>query len=145
MDRPHARPLKIGLTVLPFEDPAGLGHRWTTLRAVAQRAEAVGFDSLWIPDHPMATGSATWTHLAAMAEATKRVRLGPLVACVAYANPVIVARAVADLDLISGGRAVLGLGSGDMPHEFAQMGSSTRPQKCGRRRSRKRFRSSRRC
>ena len=69
----------------------------------------------------MATGSATWTHLAAFATATERIRLGPLVACTAYTNPYVIARAIADIDLLSGGRAVLGLGSGDMPHEFAQM------------------------
>ncbi|MGI8475617.1 MAG: LLM class flavin-dependent oxidoreductase [Thermomicrobiales bacterium] len=97
------------------------------LRAFAQAVDDLGFDSLWIPDHPMATGSATWTHLAAMAEATRRVRLGPLVACVPYANPVVTARAAADLDLISGGRALLGLGSGDAPWEFAQLGAPWGP------------------
>lgn len=45
-----------------------------------------------------------------------------MVACVRYTNPAVLARAAADIDLLSGGRAVLGLGSGDMPHEFAQMG-----------------------
>lgn len=95
---------------------------WPVLRAFGQAVEGLGFDSLWLSDHPMVAGSATWTHLAALAEATRRVRLGPLVACVAYGNPVIVARASADLDLISGGRAVLALGSGNVPWEFAQLG-----------------------
>jgi len=95
---------------------------WPVLRAFGQAVDELGFDSLWLSDHPMMAGSATWTHLAALAEATRRVRLGPLVACVSYANPVIVARAAADLDLISGGRALLGLGSGNVPGEFAQLG-----------------------
>ncbi|MDQ3656816.1 MAG: LLM class flavin-dependent oxidoreductase [Chloroflexota bacterium] len=95
---------------------------WGATRAFVQAIEGYGFDSLWIPDHPMVTGSATWTHLAAFATVTERIRLGPLVACAAYANPVVIARAIADIDLLSGGRALLGLGSGDMPHEFAQMG-----------------------
>lgn len=95
---------------------------WGATRAFVQAIEGYGFDSLWVPDHPMATGSATWTHLAAFATVTERIRLGPLVACVSYANPVVLARATADIDLISAGRAVLGLGSGDMPHEFGQMG-----------------------
>ena len=92
------------------------------LRAFGQAVDDLGFDSLWLSDHPMVAGSATWTHLAALADATRRVRLGPLVACVSYANPVLVARAAADLDLISGGRALLGLGSGNVPSEFAQLG-----------------------
>lgn len=95
---------------------------WPVLRAFGQAVEGLGFDSLWLSDHPMVAGSATWTHLAALAEATRRVRLGPLVACIPYVNPVIVARATADLDLISGGRALLGLGSGNVPPEFAQLG-----------------------
>lgn len=95
---------------------------WPVLRAFGQAVEGLGFDSLWLSDHPILTGSTTWTHLAALAEATRRVRLGPLVANVSYANPVILARAAADLDLISGGRALLGLGIGNIAPEFAQLG-----------------------
>jgi len=102
---------------------------WPVLRAFGQAAEDLGFDSLWLSDHPMAAGSATWTHLAALADATRRIRLGPLVANVSYANPVILARAAADIDLISGGRAVLGLGSGNFPGEFAQLGLPWQPAK----------------
>ncbi len=95
---------------------------WPVLRAFGQTIDDLGFDSLWLSDHPMMAGSATWTHLAALADVTRRVRLGPLVANASYINPVIVARATADIDLISGGRAVLGLGSGNIPQEFAQLG-----------------------
>ncbi len=95
---------------------------WGATRDFVQMAEELGFDSIWLPDHPMVTGSATWTALGAMATATQTIRLGTLVACAYYANPVILARAAADIDRISGGRFVLGLGSGDMPHEFAHMG-----------------------
>ena len=107
--------LRFGVETLAMPD-------WGATRAWVQAIEGAGFDSVWIPDHPMGTGSATWTHLAAFATVTDRIRLGPLVACVAYTNPFVIARAIADIDLLSGGRAVLGLGSGDMPHEFAQMG-----------------------
>ncbi len=95
---------------------------WPILRDFGQAVDDLGFDSLWLTDHPIVAGSATWTHLAALAEATKRVRLGPLVACASHLNPVILARAAADIDLISGGRAVLGIGSGNLPGEFAQLG-----------------------
>ncbi len=100
---------------------------WGATRAFAQMAEDLGFDSLWIPDHPGMLGSATWTILAALATATTTIRLGPLVACAAYANPVILARAAADVDRLSGGRMALGLGSGDMPHEFARLGLAWQP------------------
>ena len=100
---------------------------WPATRDFAQAVEGLGFDSLWLPDHPMVTGSATWTSLAAIATATRTIRLGPLVACAAYWNPVVLARAAADVDRLSGGRAVLGLGSGSLPPEFAQLGLSHPP------------------
>jgi alkanesulfonate monooxygenase SsuD/methylene tetrahydromethanopterin reductase-like flavin-dependent oxidoreductase (luciferase family) len=107
--------MRFGVEFAPLPD-------WGATRDFAQAAEALGFDSLWIPDHPGVLGNATWTTLAALATATSTIRLGPLVACAAYGNPVILARAAADVDRLSGGRLVLGLGSGDMPHEFAQLG-----------------------
>jgi alkanesulfonate monooxygenase SsuD/methylene tetrahydromethanopterin reductase-like flavin-dependent oxidoreductase (luciferase family) len=95
---------------------------WAATRDFVQTAEDLGFDSFWVPDHPLVLGNATWTTLAAIATATTSLRLGPLVACAAYWNPVILARAAADIDRLSGGRAVLGLGSGDIPLEFTQLG-----------------------
>lgn len=95
---------------------------WAASRDFVQMVEGLGFDSLWLPDHPMVTGSATWTSLAAIATATRTMRLGTLVACASYWNPVVLARAAADIDRLSEGRFVLGVGSGDMPHEFGQMG-----------------------
>jgi alkanesulfonate monooxygenase SsuD/methylene tetrahydromethanopterin reductase-like flavin-dependent oxidoreductase (luciferase family) len=107
--------LRFGIEFAPSPD-------WGATRDFAQTAEALGFDSLWIPDHPGVVGNATWTSLAALATTTRTIRLGPLVACAAYWNPVVLARAAADIDRLSDGRMVLGLGSGDMPHEFAQLG-----------------------
>ena len=107
--------LRFGIELAPSPD-------WGATRDFAQTAEALGFDSLWIPDHPGVLGNATWTTLAALASATSTIRLGPLVACAAYWNPVILARAAADVDRLSAGRLILGLGSGDMPPEFAQLG-----------------------
>ena len=95
---------------------------WGANRDFAQTAESLGFDSLWIQDHPGVAGNATWTTLAALATATRTIRLGPLVACAAYWNPVILARAAADIDRLSEGRMVLGLGSGNVHPEFAQLG-----------------------
>jgi alkanesulfonate monooxygenase SsuD/methylene tetrahydromethanopterin reductase-like flavin-dependent oxidoreductase (luciferase family) len=98
-------------------------------RDFAQTVEGLGFDALFLPDHPMRTGSATWTPLVALAEATRTIRLGTLVSCVYYWNPVVLARIVADVDRFSGGRVVLGVGSGDMPPEFHQLGLEYPPAK----------------
>jgi alkanesulfonate monooxygenase SsuD/methylene tetrahydromethanopterin reductase-like flavin-dependent oxidoreductase (luciferase family) len=99
---------------------------WATAKDIAQAAEQFGFETLWIPDHPL-LGSDSWTRLAALADVTKRVRLGTMVSCVYYRNPVQLARAVADVDRMSGGRVVLGIGSGDLPWEFEQMGLTFPP------------------
>lgn len=112
--------VRYGLEIAPQPD-------FAATRDFVQMAEGLGFDSLWIPDHPMVLGNATWTTLAALATATSTIRLGTLVACAAYWNPVILARAAADIDRLSNGRMVLGLGSGDMPPEFAQLGVAWEP------------------
>jgi alkanesulfonate monooxygenase SsuD/methylene tetrahydromethanopterin reductase-like flavin-dependent oxidoreductase (luciferase family) len=91
------------------------------LRQLGRWAEEVGFDSYWVQDHPM-SGPDCWTSLAALAVATERLRLGSFVSCVYYRSPVQLARLAADVDQLSGGRLVLGLGNGDDPAEFAQMG-----------------------
>ena len=98
---------------------------WRATRDTVRQVEAMRFDAVWLADHPL-TGFDAWTMLAGLAEATTTIRLGTLVSCVAYRNPVVLARAAADVDRISGGRAVLGLGTGDMPWEFAQLGLAYR-------------------
>ena len=57
---------------------------------------------------------------------TKRIRLGSLVACVPYRNPLVLARMTADIDALSNGRLVVGLGMGDNEDEFKQMGIALR-------------------
>lgn len=80
--------------------------------------ENSGFDSFWIADSLVANGPPdepkleAWTSLAAIAQATKRMRLGLLVAGNAYRHPVVTAKIVTTLDHISGGRVELGIGSG---------------------------------
>lgn len=94
---------------------------WSEMRDLAQMAEGLGFDSFWRVDHPM-LGHDGWTTLAALAAVTRTIRLGTHVSCVAYRPPVLLARMAADIDAISNGRLVIGLGSGDMPREFQQLG-----------------------
>jgi alkanesulfonate monooxygenase SsuD/methylene tetrahydromethanopterin reductase-like flavin-dependent oxidoreductase (luciferase family) len=94
---------------------------WPALVDWVQTIEALGFDSFWLPDHP-AFAPDCWTTLAALAGVTTRLRLGPLVACAGYRHPLLLARQAADVDRLSGGRLVLGLGIGDYEVEMEQLG-----------------------
>jgi len=99
---------------------------------MAQAAEDVGFDSIWMGDHLLYRDDDgrererapwdAWTLLAALAAATQRVQLGPLVACTAFHPPGLIARMAAALAEVSGGRFVLGLGAGWNRDEFRAFG-----------------------
>ena len=104
--------------------------RWPELLAIARAAEAGGFDSVWLGDHMLYRGDGraergpwdAWTTLAALAASTERVRLGPLVAATAFHPPGLIARMAAAVDELSGGRFVLGLGTGWNEVEFRAFG-----------------------
>jgi probable F420-dependent oxidoreductase len=109
---------------ITFADAAG----W------AQRAEELGFDSVWVSDHffysfaryggdptPIASLEPLAT-LAGVAAVTDRVRLGTLVLCAAFRHPALLAKAATAIDLLSGGRLDLGLGAGWMEQEFEAFG-----------------------
>ena len=98
---------------------------WPTRRALAQAVEALGFDSLWVPDHPVFLTDA-WMTLAAYATVTSRVRLGPMVSCVLHRSSLMTARLAADVDRLSDGRLVLGLGAGWLEPELRFMASACR-------------------
>lgn len=89
--------------------------------AAGRMADALGFDAFFLGDHP-AYAPEVWLHLGALAVQTSRVRLGSVVLCTGYRPPVLTARLAADLDNLSGGRAILGLGHGWNATEFAQLG-----------------------
>jgi alkanesulfonate monooxygenase SsuD/methylene tetrahydromethanopterin reductase-like flavin-dependent oxidoreductase (luciferase family) len=93
---------------------------------LGQRAEELGFDSYWVQDHPMG-GPDCWTSLAALAVTTRRIRLGSIVSCVYYRSPALLARQAADVDRLSGGRLVLGVGFGDSEAEFRHMNLAVPP------------------
>jgi probable F420-dependent oxidoreductase len=107
---------------------------WEAVAEVARTAEAVGFDSLWVSDHLFLDwgkyggpsdpqGSLEcWTTLSALAAITGRVRLGSLTLCNDLRNPALLAKMVATLDLLSGGRVDVGLGAGWYEPEYRAAG-----------------------
>ena len=97
------------------------GADWPAFQSFVQRLEVLGFDSYWKSDHPM-NWLDCWTTLAALAVVTTRIRLGSFVSCVGYRQPSLLARMSADVDRMSAGRLVLGLGAGDFLWEFEQLG-----------------------
>jgi probable F420-dependent oxidoreductase len=125
------RPFKIGLFVPHFELPwNGRTLRWAEIAAIAQRAEEVGFDSFWVPDHllyrfpqvhPQGAWDA-WSLLAALAATTRTMEIGPLVACSSFRNPALIAKMADTIDEISGGRLILGLGAGWHEPEYTAFG-----------------------
>lgn len=122
--------MQIGLQVPVFDfgEPADVGP---TLRAVATTAEDAGFASFWVMDHLfqlemigdvdryMLEAYTTLGHVSGM---TERIRLGALCGAVPYRNPGLVVKAVTTLDVLSGGRAYFGIGTGWYEREAAGLG-----------------------
>jgi len=121
-----ARRVRLGIQLPEVEREV----RWPEYAAMAQVAESVGFDSIWVGDHLLYRGDgrperAPWeafTLLSSLAAVTDRVQLGPLVACAGFHPPAIIAKMASTVDEISGGRFVLGLGAGWNRTEFDAFG-----------------------
>lgn len=129
-------PIRVGLA-LPHYDFSLPGHRPISFAPVAEqarRAEALGFDSVWVSDHFFASlerygGDATrygtlepLSTLGALAQVTERVRLGTLVLSAAFRHPALVAKSTTAIDRLSGGRLELGLGAGWFADEYEAFG-----------------------
>jgi F420-dependent oxidoreductase-like protein len=102
---------------------------WTRTVAVAQQAERIGAESIWLFDHfhtvPRPTDEITFesfTSLSALAAVTDRVRLGHIVICNGFRNPALTAKMASTLDTISGGRFELGIGAGWKKDEWLAYG-----------------------
>ena len=111
---------------------------WTRTVSVARQVDRLGFDSLWLFDHfhtrPEPIDAITFesfTSLSALAALTTRVRIGHSVLCTAFRNPALTAKMAATLDVISGGRFELGIGSGWKEDEFRGYGYPF-PSRAGR-------------
>jgi F420-dependent oxidoreductase-like protein len=103
---------------------------WSEYLAVAQAAEAAGYDGVWCSDHFMPVNPAEldnpvlecWSVLSAVAAAVPRVRLGAIVTSNTYRHPAVLAKIASSVDNISGGRLVMGLGAGWQENEHTAYG-----------------------
>lgn len=94
---------------------------WRHFLSLVQQMESAGFDGYFSYDHPSANADC-WTALSALAAVTTTIRLGLAVDCIYYRSPYLLARQAADVDRLSDGRLILGLGIGHVRREFAEMG-----------------------
>jgi alkanesulfonate monooxygenase SsuD/methylene tetrahydromethanopterin reductase-like flavin-dependent oxidoreductase (luciferase family) len=101
-------------------NPGWLDGHWAEL-------EASPFAALYVPDHPSMPAPDPWTFLAYAAAQTRRIRLGTHVTGAPFHNAAELARTVASVDALSGGRAVLGLGAGWMRGDFRALGIRRAP------------------
>jgi F420-dependent oxidoreductase-like protein len=117
-----ARRVRFGATLPQIK------RSWDETRAAAVEFDALGYDSLWVCDHlvgvplPRLPILEAWSLLAAVAAVTERARLGTLVTPPFFRNPAVLAKQIATLDAISGGRVIAGLGAGWHEAEFRGYG-----------------------
>jgi F420-dependent oxidoreductase-like protein len=123
--------IKLGLQIPNFSYGTGVAELFPTVIAQAQEADAAGFDSVFVMDHfyqlpglgtPDQPMLEAYTALGGLATATEHVQLGTLVTGNTYRNPTLLAKAITTLDVISQGRAILGLGTGWFELEHDQLG-----------------------
>jgi F420-dependent oxidoreductase-like protein len=107
----------------------GAAEKWAKTVEIAERAEELGYDSIWVYDHfhnvPRPAHEAVfecWTTIAAISQRTSRIRLGQMVGCNSYRNPALLAKITSTVDVISGGRLDWGIGAGWYENEYRSYG-----------------------
>jgi len=107
----------------------GAEHKWAKAVEIAQLAERLGYDSVWVYDHvhnvPRPAHEAVfecWTTVTAISQLTSRVRLGQMVGCNSYRNPALLAKITSTVDVVSGGRLDWGIGAGWYENEYRSYG-----------------------
>jgi F420-dependent oxidoreductase-like protein len=107
----------------------GAESKWQTTVEIAELIEELGYDSLWVYDHfhnvPRPAHEAVfecWTTIAALSQATSRVRLGQMVGCNSYRQPSVLAKMTSTIDVMSGGRLDWGIGAGWYENEYKGYG-----------------------
>jgi len=123
--------IRLGLQIPNYSYGTGVEKLFPSVIAQAREAEAAGYDSLFVMDHFYqlpALGSPdqpmleSYTALGALATATERLQLGTLVTGNTYRNPALLAKIITTLDVVSAGRAILGIGAGWFELEHRQLG-----------------------
>ena len=123
--------MKLGLHLATFQWQGGAPRFAATLTEAAEAAEAAGFDLISVADHlwlhpmvggPLGDHPESYTTLGYLAARTSRVRLLALATAVSYRAPGLLAKTVTTLDVLSGGRAMLGIGAGDFEDEADGLG-----------------------
>ncbi len=123
--------IRLGLQIPNFSYGTGVSELFPTVIAQAQEADAAGFDSVFVMDHfyqlpmlgtPDQPMLEAYTALGALAAVTKHVQLGTMVTGNSYRNPTLLAKAITTLDVISQGRALLGIGTGWFELEHDSLG-----------------------
>src|SRR5438105_6377215 len=123
--------MKLGLRIVATTWEAGAQRLGPTLVEIVEAAEAAGFDLISVSDHVWGsqyTGGVeasqveAYTTLGFIAAHTRRARLVAIATAVSYRHAGLLAKIVTTLDVLSGGRAMLGIGAGDYPEEAAGLG-----------------------
>ncbi|OBG95839.1 LLM class F420-dependent oxidoreductase [Mycobacterium sp. E3251] len=123
--------IRLGLQIPNFSYGTGVEQLFPTVLAQAREAESAGFDSVFVMDHfyqlpmlgdPDQPMLEAYTALGALATGTERVQLGTLVTGNTYRNPALLAKTITTLDVVSQGRAILGIGTGWFELEHDQLG-----------------------
>lgn len=123
--------IRLGLQIPNFSYGTGVAEIFPTVIAQAQEADAAGYDSVFVMDHfyqlpglgtPDQPMLEAYTALGGLATATKNVQLGTLVTGNTYRNPTLLAKAITTLDVVSAGRAILGIGTGWFELEHDSLG-----------------------